>query len=104
MWEEIRAERTNTAAALRTAGLRAEIHPVDAVAFIYPDRAYFERSAQRDRELHHNEVHGPFETEDGLLGIVDIRPQLRDRDLRVTDPSLPDDWSPGTIARVKEGL
>jgi hypothetical protein len=96
---ELRAERTDTAAALRLAGKRDEIHPLDAVAFLYPDRAYFEASAGRDREIHHNDVHGPYVTDAGLLGIVDIRPQLREQGLRVTDPALPDDWSPATIAR-----
>lgn len=96
---EPRAERTDTAAALRLAGLRGQIHPVDAVAFIYPGRAYFEASAGRDRELHHNDVHGPYETPAGLLGIVDIRPQLREQGLVPADPARPDDWRPATIAR-----
>jgi len=97
--EERKAVRTGTAAALRLAGLRDEVHPHDAMAFIYPDRAYFERSAARDRELLRNDVHGPYETPEGLLGIVDIRPQLRERGLRATDPELPDDWTPPRVRR-----
>jgi hypothetical protein len=99
---ERRAVRTDTAAALRTAGLRDQVHQVDAVAFYYPDRGYFERSAGRDRELHHNDVHGPYETPGGLLGIVDIRRQLREHGWRVTDPELPDDWMP-TVRRQVAG-
>lgn len=86
--------RADTAAALRLAGKRGEIHPVDAIAFIYPDAAYFEASAKRDREIHGNEVSGPFETAEGLTGVVSMVPQLRANGWRVTDPSLPDDWTP----------
>lgn len=100
MSDEHRAVRTDTAAALRRAGLRDEIHPLDAVAFIYPDREYFEASAKRDRENHHNDVHGPFETEDGLLGIVDMRPQLRQQGVACTHPRLPDDYAPAKARRV----
>lgn len=78
------------AAALRLAGKRAEIHPNDVVALIYPSREYFEASAARDRENHHNDVIGPLVTEMGLLGIVDMRRQLRESGWQVTDPSLPD--------------
>jgi hypothetical protein len=80
-----------TGAALRVAGKRAEIHPHDAVAFIYPDRAYFEASAQRDREIHHNDVIGPLVTDAGLIGIVDMRRQLREMGASATDPAFPDD-------------
>jgi hypothetical protein len=79
-----------TAAALRLAGKRDEIHPNDAVALIYPSREYFEASARRDREIHHNDVIGPLVTEMGLLGIVDLRRQMRESGWQVTDPSLPD--------------
>jgi hypothetical protein len=99
MTAELKAQRTDTAAALRTAGLREEIHPIDAVAFIYPGRAYFDRSAARDREIHGNDVHGPFETEAGLLGIVDMRPQLREHGILVTDPTMPDGCTPATGRR-----
>lgn len=94
-----RAQRTDTATALRTAGLRGEIHPLDAVAFIYPDRDYFEASAKRDREMHRNDVHGPYETPDGLLGIVDIRRQVRESGLLATDPAMPDDYAPARSRR-----
>lgn len=93
------AVRTDTATALRRAGLRDQIHPLDAVAFIYPNRKYFEVSAKRDREEHGNEVTGPIETEDGLLGIVDIRPQFREMGIMITPPSLPDDYAPAKAHR-----
>ena len=87
----MRAPQVNTAAALRLAGKRAEIHPHDAIAFTYPDRAYFEASAQRDREIYHNDVIGPLVTDAGLIGIVDMRRQLREMGGNATDPVLPDD-------------
>jgi hypothetical protein len=99
---EHKAIRTDTAAALRAAGLRDKIHPLDAFAFTYPDRAYFEASAKRDREIHRNDVHGPFETAGGLLGIVDIRPQEREHGWMVTDPALPDDYAPATVRRPRD--
>jgi hypothetical protein len=90
--------RTDTAQALRDHGLRDQIHPDDAVAFIYPSREVFEASAKRDREIHGNDVHGPFETEAGLVGIVDMRPQFRGTGVTATDPGLPDiitEWRRG---------
>jgi hypothetical protein len=89
--------RTDTAAALRLAGRRDEIHPADAMAFTYPDREYFEASAKRDRENNGNEVIGPFETDEGLIGIVSMQPQMRARGWEVTDPALPDDYGPGAV-------
>lgn len=76
---------------LRALGLRDRIHPADAFAFLYPSREYFEASAKRDRENHGNEVHGPVETEMGIVGVVSIAPQLRARGIDPTDPELPDD-------------
>ena len=99
--DRYRAVRTDTAAALRLAGKRGEIHPDDAVAFIYPDRAYFDAAAQRDREIHHNEVIGPFDTPEGLMGIVDLRPQLALSGDRIADPALPDDYF---TERIRERL
>lgn len=85
----------DTAAVLRQYGLRDQIHPRDAVAIVYPDREYFEQSAKADREVHGNDVHGPWETDAGLVAIVDMRPQMRAQDWAVTPPDLADDWTPG---------
>ena len=85
---------------LRYAGLRDQLHPRDAVACTYPDRAYFEESARRDREIWGNRIHGPWETEAGLIAIVDITPQLREGKMEITDPALPDTWKPGEPQRV----
>lgn len=81
----------NTGDALRLAGLRHELHPHDAVAFIYPTREYFDASADRDRRKHGNDVHGPYDTAQGLLGIVDIRRQMREwqQELRSRHPDSP---------------
>lgn len=92
----------DTARVLRWLGLRGELHPRDAVAFSYPDREVFEASAQRDREVHGNDVHGPYETETGPVAVVDLRPQLRTRGVPPTPPSLPDDAAPGSSGR-REG-
>jgi hypothetical protein len=82
----------DSARVLRYLGLRDQIHPFDVVAFVYPDRACFDASAKRDRELYGNDVLGPWETEAGLVGIVDMRPQmLAGWGMAPTDPALPDD-------------
>lgn len=78
---------------LREVGLRDQIHPCDAFVFGYPSRAVFDESAARDRALG-NDVHGPYETRHGLVGVIDVRPQLRANNLPVTDPALPDDYLP----------
>lgn len=97
-------EHQDTGAALRLAGLRDYLHPRDAVAVFYPDLDYFRESAARDRENHGNEVYGPYATDAGLLGIVDMRPQTRGV-IDVTDPALPDQWHPGerrvTVSRSR---
>jgi hypothetical protein len=92
--------RVDTAAALRLAGRRGDIHPHDAIAFIYPDRAYFEESAGRDREIHGNEVIGPMMTECGLIAVVSIVPQMRREGYPATDPALPDNWEPARKKRA----
>ena len=84
------ARRLDSAAVLRSLGLRDQIHPDDAWAFAYPDRESCEASAKRDREIYGNDVLGPYETEAGFVSVVDIRPQLLKQVGRVTDPSLPD--------------
>lgn len=91
---KFKARRLDSAQVLREHGLRDKIHPVDAFAFEYPDRAYFDESAARDRENNGNDVHGPWETETGAVGIVDIRPQLASAGIAGTDPALPDDYMP----------
>lgn len=81
----------DSARVLRAVGLRDQIHPQDAVCFTFPDRATFEASAKRDREIHGNDVHGPYETEGGVIGVVDMRPQLRRIGGLPADPAEPDD-------------
>jgi hypothetical protein len=85
-------------AVLREHGLRDQIHPRTAVAVTYPDREYFEESARRDRENHGNDVHGPWETEAGLVAIVDMRPQHRAKGWPITPPAMPDDWTGRAVA------
>lgn len=79
--------RFDTAEALRLAGKRGEIHPADAVAFIYPDVATFERYAASNRVNEGVDAIGPLEDGGRVVGIVDLRRALFGR---VTDPSLPD--------------
>lgn len=90
----------NSARVLREVGLRDQIHPCDAWCFAYPSRAVFDASAERDRALG-NTVHGPYDTADGLVGVIDIRPQLRAHMFAAgqvgdpaTDPARPDDYLP----------
>lgn len=66
--------RDDVPAALALAGLDGQVAVNDAFAAIYPDRAYFDVSSARDRELG-NTVHGPYDVPGGLLGVVDVSPQ-----------------------------
>lgn len=83
----------DTAAALRAAGLRDTLHPNDAVAYLYAaaDRETLEQSAEANREKYGHTVHGPYETPDGLVSVVDFRAQIEASGLVATDPADPDD-------------
>jgi len=92
----------DSARALRHLGLRDQIHPYDAFVFAFPDREAFEASAKRDREINGHDVLGPYETEAGVVGICDIRPQLRAHGLAAIDPALPDDVYSPVFQRLAE--
>lgn len=101
----VRHDRTGDV--LRMAGLRDLLHPNDAVALIYPSLGYFAGSARRERQENNNDAYGPYPVDGALLGIVDMRPQLRTLELELkaahpesympgdgtTDPALPDGCS-----------
>jgi hypothetical protein len=80
----------DTARVIRHLGLRDRVHPHDAVAFSYPAMDVYEASAKRDREIHGNEVFGPYETEAGIVAVVSLRPQLLRQGHPVADPAEPD--------------
>lgn len=77
-------DRVDTAAALRLAGLRGEVHPQDAIAFTYPSDEAAEAfaTANRDAGLSVTRV----STEAGPVNVIDLRSALS----HVTNPTEPD--------------
>lgn len=77
----------DTAMALRLLGKREEIHPHDAVAFIYPSRAVAADFAMSNLEIHGHDTYS-VAVEGGVIGVVDLRHCFSE----VTDPARPDGW------------
>lgn len=85
--------RLDSARTLRELRMRDRIHPDDVVVFAHPTRASFDESAVKNREYGH-ETYGPYETGDGFVAVIDLRPALAAQGCPLTDPALPDDHTP----------
>lgn len=87
---------TDTAAALRLLGLRRQVHPDDAVAFIYRDWAASAAFDAADVGYHGVPRLGTVAVDGGVLGVLDLRPALAadaaaaGRSWEPTDPARPD--------------
>jgi hypothetical protein len=83
------------AAALRLLGVRAQVHPRDAKAFAYRDRAAAEAWAA-STAAHCGVTSLGLVPAEGLgwVGAYDLRPALLAHWTAATDPQLPDDWTP----------
>jgi hypothetical protein len=84
----------DTAAALRLIGKRDQVHPRDAAAFAYRDRAAADAYAASNAE--HNGIPslGTAVKGDEIIGVLDLRGTLAEHGAEPTDPRLPDDWKP----------
>jgi hypothetical protein len=86
--------------ALRVIGRRDEVHPCDVLAFSYPSQALADLFAFLNVECGGHTLLGRAMLDNGLLSVIDLRPDLRrftddaDLDWEPTDPALPDDWRP----------
>jgi hypothetical protein len=89
-------EMLNTAATLRALGLRDKFHPRDVAAIRYTSVEAANAFAKANREAHDLDVLGPFETPAGPVNILDFRRNYTAGGKPVTDPLLPDDWTPRT--------
>jgi len=84
-------DRAATAAALRLAGKRDEVHPNDAVACAYRDRTAAEAWRASGAENGQPTL-GITELDGQVVALIDLRPQWA-ADCRVpVPPSLADDW------------
>lgn len=83
--------------ALRILDARSRVHPRDVVAFLYRDRAAAEAWAAANAEHYGHPSLGITPAEGGVLGVVDLRPDLARHGVPATDPAAPDDWRPGTV-------
>jgi hypothetical protein len=81
-------------AALRMLGIREEIHPNDCAIFLYRTRAEFNDWRKNNIRYNGHEVRGPYDTDAGILGVVDFRRALTLAGGLTTDPGLPDDFYP----------
>jgi hypothetical protein len=103
------AKRFDPAIALRLAGKRGEVHPLDIAAFVYPSMEKAERAADANRKLHRHYVLGPIVTEIGPVNIIDFRPAFArihadaGTEYRPTDPNLPDNYQPPVTPRSSNG-
>lgn len=91
LWERHgRPRAVDPGLALRTAGLRADVHPRDVFASCYRDAVAAEAFAAANREHYGHPTLAVMTVEGGILGIVDLRPSLREVGVDLTDPALPD--------------
>jgi hypothetical protein len=86
----------DTGTALRLLGLRGQVHPLDAAAFIYRDQAAAAAWAEEDAEHYGVPRLGTAPVDGGVLSVLDLRPaiaahaQRAGRPWRPTDPGRPD--------------
>lgn len=91
------ARLADTAAALRLAGARSQVHPADALAFTYRDLAAARAYAQANLDGHGIPSLGIAVTESGTaIGVLDLRaPFARHDGWTPADPAWPDTWRYG---------
>lgn len=83
-----------TGAILRLIGKRDEVHPRDALAIAYRDRAAAVASAAGNLKHHGHPSLGIAEYGGEAVGVLDLRPSYATDGIAALDPSLPDDWQP----------
>src|SRR5205807_9953271 len=83
--------------ALRLIGARAQVHPRDVVAFVYRDDAAADAYAASNADHYGLPLLGRAAPAagGGVVGVLDLRPELTRRGLPETPPDLPDGWPPG---------
>lgn len=86
--------RADRAGLLRLFGRRADIHPYNVLAALYPSMAAAEAYAQANREVYGHDVLGPIPVPADAVAVTDLRRELAAHGCQATDPGLPDDWTP----------
>lgn len=91
LWERYgQPKLVDKALALRTAGLRADVHPRDVSAAVHSSMEAAEAAVAANRQHYDHPNLALMPVDGGVLTIVDLRPSLRERGFDPTDPSLPD--------------
>jgi hypothetical protein len=84
----------DTAAALWLLGRRGEVHPRDAMAWVYRDQAAADAWHASTAEHYGVPCLGTAPCDGGVLGVYDLRPMFDGHGVALADPALPDDWEP----------
>lgn len=87
-------QRVRPGPALRALGKRHDIHPRDTYAALYSSRDMLAEWAELNAELYGHPVLGEVDTERGVIGVYDLRPQHARAGVKLTPPEMPDDWRP----------
>lgn len=91
MWARYGVPKTaDTAQALRTIGRRQEVHPKDAIAFLYANQEAADAFAATNLEHHGHQSLGSYATADGVVGVIDIRAAQEALGHAATDPAEAD--------------
>lgn len=91
MWARYGVPKTvDTSVALHTIGRRQEVHPKDAIAFLYRDQEAADAFAVSNLEHYGHQSLGSYATPDGVVGVIDIRHAQLDLGRGVTDPAEAD--------------
>lgn len=76
--------------ALRLAGLREKVHPLDVIAYLYQSREAAEAYAESNQEHYGHSSLAVIPCDTGVTGIIDLRPFMRREGMCVMFPGLPD--------------
>lgn len=82
--------RADTAVALRTIGKGQEVHPKDAVAYLYRDQEAADAFAASNLETYGLSTLGSYATHLGVIAVLDLRPSMRAHGSALTDPAEAD--------------
>jgi len=91
MWAQYGVpQAADTATALRTIGRRQEVHPKDAIAFLYSNQEAADAFAAANLEHHGHQSLGSYATAEGVVGVIDIRAAQEVLGRSATDPAEAD--------------
>jgi hypothetical protein len=81
--------------ALALVGRRGDVHPRDVMAHLYRDQAAADGWLGANLARFGHPQLGTAPAGDGVVGVLDLRPELDRHGVAATDPAQRDDWHPG---------